>query len=121
MIQGLQHAAETTVDSGMLERVGGDRELLAEVITLFLEDGPALIEAMRQGLRDDDYTAVRMAAHSLAGSAGNFDATPVTALARQLEARALAQDVPASRVAFAQLENGVTRLLVHLTDIRAAL
>lgn len=121
MIQGFQHPAETTVDSGMLARVGGDRELLAEVIGCYLEDGPILIEAMRQGLRDGDCGAVRMAAHSMAGSAGNFDATEVTALARQLEAHALAQDVPASRQTFSQLEMESTGLLARLTAILATL
>jgi len=101
----------------MLARVGGDRELLAEMIGLYLEDGPMLVEAMRQGLADSDCAAVRMAAHTLAGTAGNFDATKVTALAQQLEAEALALDLPAARETFIQLDSEAARLLARLTAI----
>ena len=107
--------------SGMLERVGGDRELLAEVIGFFLEDCPELMAVMRQGLFDGDCLAVRRAAHSLIGSAGNFDALAVTAVARTLEAHALAQDLPASHQAFSHLETETGLLLTHLTAIVATL
>lgn len=114
-------AAAPAVDSGLLARVGEDRELLAEVIALFLEDAPALIAAMRQALAAGDCAAERMAAHSLAGSAANFDATEVTALARRLEAHALAGNVPASREAFSQLDSETTLLLARLSTTLASL
>lgn len=107
--------------SGMLERVGGDRELLAEVIRFFLEDCPPLVELMRQGLVDGNYVAVQRLAHSLTGSAGNFDAPAVTTLSRTLEARALAQDIPAAHQAFAELETATRQLLTRLTAILATL
>ena len=117
------HAPPTAavVTEGMLARVGGDRELLADVIGFFLEDGPTLITTIRNGLVDGNYTAVHRAAHSLAGSAGNFDATAVTALARNLEAQAIAVNTPASREAFSELETETSQLLAYLTAIRATL
>jgi HPt (histidine-containing phosphotransfer) domain-containing protein len=122
MNQGVEPTiAFTGVDSGMLARVGGDRELLAEVIVFFLEDCPQLIETMRQGLVDDNHGAVMAAAHSLRGSAGNFDATAVTALSRSLEAHAGAQNIPASREAFSRLETETTQLLTRLTATLATL
>jgi HPt (histidine-containing phosphotransfer) domain-containing protein len=114
--------ADTVVpSSGMLERVGGDRELLAEVIQFFLEDCPPMIELMRQGLADGNYIAVHRTAHSLTGSAGNFDATAVTTLARTLEAHAIAHDLPEAQQAFAELETETSQLLTRLTAILATL
>ena len=105
----------------MLARVGGDRELLAEVIGFFLEDGPLLIETMRQGLADGDYAAVRTAAHSLIGSSGNFDATAVMTLSRTVEADALAHNGPAAHQTFSQLETATSTLLTDLTTMLATL
>ena len=107
--------------SGMLERVGGDRELLAEVIQFFLEDCPPQIELMRQGLADGNYVLVHRTAHALTGSAGNFDALAVTALSRTLEAHAIAHDIPEAHQAFAELETETRHLLTSLTAILATL
>ena len=117
-----QHGSgpETVSNNGMLARVGGDRELLAEVIGFFLEDCPNTIEVIRQGLEDGDFAVVR-AAHSLTGSAANFDATAVVALARTLEEHALAGDAPASDEAFAQLESETIQILARLTASLATL
>jgi HPt (histidine-containing phosphotransfer) domain-containing protein len=102
-------------DSRILARFSGDRELLAEVIGMFIEDCPGMLEAMRQGLLDDNARAVRTAAHSLIGSAANFDATSVVRQARTVEAHALAEDLPAARDAFIELENEAAQLLTTLT------
>lgn len=98
----------------MLARVSGDLDLLAEVIELFLEDCPTMIENMRRALLEGDAGAVGMAAHSLMGSAGNFDATAVVTQARTVEAHALARDLPAARDAFVQLEIKTSELLERL-------
>jgi len=113
--------AATLVDSGLLARVGGDRALLAEVIELFLEDGPMMVEQIRKGLADGDTAAVRMAAHSLAGTAANFDADELTTLARALETHARADDIAESRKAFARLVSAVRQVLDRLTVIHTAL
>ena len=114
--------AETGVpSSGMLERVGGDRELLAEVIQFFLEDCPPMIELMRQGLADGNYVVVHRTAHSLTGSAGNFDAFAVTTLSRTLETHAIAHDIPEAHQAFSELETETGQLLTRLTTMLATL
>lgn len=111
----------TSLNRDMLARVGGDRELLAEVIELFLEDGPMEIENMRRGLTDGDSAVVRRAAHSLAGSAGNFGAVEVTTLARRIEAHARAEDLAASKQAFPPLQHAVVQMLDRLAGVQAAL
>lgn len=98
----------------LLSRVGGDLELLKEVLVLFREDCPRLMQAIREGLHNGDFNAVSRAAHALKGSASNFDAADVTDLAHLIEARAAECDLEASRSTFAILEVAVTALLSRL-------
>ena len=73
------------VSEGVMARVGGDRELLAEVSRLFIEDAPVHLERIRLAIDALDGEALRRAAHGLKGSAANFDAEGVVAAARVLE------------------------------------
>jgi two-component system sensor histidine kinase/response regulator len=105
----------------LLARVGGDPQLLREVIGLFLEDCPRLVETIREGLAAGDTEAVHRAAHALKGSAGNFDATDVTALAQRLEARAREGSLETAKETFIALETAVSQLLARLSVTEGAL
>lgn len=52
----------------------GDPELLLDLIGIFLDDGPAKVAAITQGLQQQDFEKMERAAHSLKGSAGNLGA-----------------------------------------------
>ena len=69
----------------LLARVGGDRDLLAEISRLFLEDAPRHLDRIDRAIRALDAEALRRAAHGLKGAAANFDAAAVVAAARELE------------------------------------
>jgi signal transduction histidine kinase/CheY-like chemotaxis protein len=69
----------------VLARVGGDRELLAEISRLFVEDAPRHLERIRAALDARDGDALRRAAHGLKGAAANFDAEGVVSASRTLE------------------------------------
>ena len=78
-------ASCSTVPSAVLARVGGDRELLAEISRLFVDDAPRHLEKIREALDARDGEALRRAAHGLKGAAANFDADGVVGAARTLE------------------------------------
>jgi signal transduction histidine kinase/DNA-binding response OmpR family regulator len=69
----------------VLARVGGDRQLLAEISRLFVDDAPRHLERIRHALDARDAEALRRAAHGLKGAAANFDADGVVHAARTLE------------------------------------
>ena len=69
----------------VLARVGGDRELLAEISRLFVDDAPRHLERIRAALDASDGEALGRAAHGLKGAAANFDALGVVTAARALE------------------------------------
>jgi HPt (histidine-containing phosphotransfer) domain-containing protein len=50
-----------------LDRLGGDVELLDQIILIFLEDAPMLVHATREALAAGNTGELRRAAHSLKG------------------------------------------------------
>lgn len=52
----------------------GDPELLLDLIQIFLDDGPAKVAAVTEGLQVGDFDKMERAAHSLKGSSGNLGA-----------------------------------------------
>ena len=69
----------------VLARVGGDRELLAEISRLFVDDAPRHLDRIRSALDACDGETLARAAHGLKGAAANFDAQGVVTAARALE------------------------------------
>jgi len=105
----------------LLARVGGSHEVLAEIIGLFLEDSPKLLDALREALQAGDAQAVYRGAHALKGSIGNFDAYGAVALAQRLEARSREGDLAAASGVFALLEIEMQAVLDSLAATGEAL
>ena len=105
----------------LLARVGGSHAMLAEIIGLFLEDSPKLLDIIRRALAAGDADAAYRGAHTLKGSAGNFDAHVAVALAQRLEARAREGNIEAASSAFAALEEEMVSLQTTLKGTQEAL
>ncbi|MGZ8223919.1 MAG: response regulator [Methylobacter sp.] len=71
-----------------LKRLEGDEELLAEMITLFLQDAPLRLSELNEALMQNDLPALADAAHALKGNAVHFCAATVITLACELEQNA---------------------------------
>jgi len=71
----------------LLHRVGGDLELLSEIIDLFFEEAPRLVAEIRAALAQNDSPTALRSAHRLRGAAGDLSALRIAALAAQLESR----------------------------------
>jgi HPt (histidine-containing phosphotransfer) domain-containing protein len=78
-------AAPPDVSDEVLARLGGDRELLAEISRLFVDDAPVHLARIRAALDQRDAESLRRAAHGLKGAAANFEASALVAAARTLE------------------------------------
>jgi HPt (histidine-containing phosphotransfer) domain-containing protein len=63
----------------------GDREMLEELVSMFLEDSSDLLARIRSGIEDRDSSEVEAAAHQLKGSAANFRASQVMEEAYRIE------------------------------------
>jgi len=70
---------------GLLERLGGDVELVDEIVQIFLESADELLAAVESAVADGDAHRVERAAHSLKGALLNIAAEPVSERAHRLE------------------------------------
>ncbi|HEY8551600.1 MAG TPA: Hpt domain-containing protein [Vicinamibacterales bacterium] len=78
--------------------------VVAELVTLFLEHTPGRIAAIRTALAAADAAAVKRAAHSLKGSSANVGARGMRHVCEQLEHRAAAGDLSEAPALLALLE-----------------
>jgi two-component system, sensor histidine kinase and response regulator len=115
----MQNAASPTDRyNELLALMDGDRELLLELIDVFLEDAPQRTEGVRGALADRNADAVYRAAHALKGSAGNFGAPEVVSRATRIEALARENNLDAAAVEFAILETDMNQLVAELVAAR---
>ena len=63
----------------------GEREVVAELITVFLSDAPKLLESLRGAMAAGDAQEVRRAAHTLKSSSAPFGAAVLSELCGRLE------------------------------------
>jgi PAS domain S-box-containing protein len=114
--QPVAHAALPSFDRAeMLRRLGGDRDVLDEVIAIFRHSAPALVDDIRAGVDARDGHRIRQAAHTLKGAAGNVSAKRLAALALDLESAATASDFGRAALNFVPLAAEAEQLLTILT------
>ena len=81
--------------SAALNYVGGDRELLDELIGIFVEDAPIRMKALRHAIGSGEATELTREAHTLKGSLKVIGATTAAGLAQGLEALGRDGNMPA--------------------------
>ena len=69
----------------LLEVVGGEQELLVELIDSFLEEAPPLLARMHEALENGNSDGLRLTSHTLKSSGFDFGATAFAQLCAELE------------------------------------
>jgi len=110
-------APPTSVSDEVLARVGGDRELLAEISRLFVDDAPTHLKRIRAAIDACDGEALRRAAHALKGAAANFDAAKLVDVARSLEEIGRNGNFAAQEAAWSALTQETDRLIIKLRGL----
>lgn len=88
------------------EELGGEADVMRELIDTFLGEAPRLVDAMREGLARGNVRELHRAAHSLKSTAATFGARALSRMCRDLEdltARGMPADASA-RVAAIEAE-----------------
>ncbi|HEV3343107.1 MAG TPA: PAS domain S-box protein [Pirellulales bacterium] len=105
----------STVDwAAALERLQGDRALLEELIGVIRQEAPQLLAAVREAVERGDAAALRLSAHTLKGSLGNFAAARAVEAAKRLEMMGKQGDLSDAAQALAVLESELDRFLPEL-------
>ncbi len=94
----------------IFKRVGGDRQLLAELVRLFFEDAATLLGQMRCAIEARDGAALQQAAHRFKGAAANFEARAAVERAFRLQQIGRHGDWADAEIHFMELEIETARL-----------
>ena len=69
----------------VLESLGGDKELLRDVLGILLEELPRHMASLRQAIAESDAGAIEGVAHTLKGELGYLGIAGVSQKAREME------------------------------------
>jgi CheY-like chemotaxis protein len=94
----------------VLKQFGDDRELLQEVVGVFLEACPGWQADIKAAIAAGDAAKLKLAAHTLKGAVSHFGAEPAYQAAHRLEQMATAGTLAEAPAAYTALEQA----LVHL-------
>ncbi len=98
----------------LLARVEGDAALVQELLSLFREDAPAIVNEIRQCLDSADWAGVARGAHKLKGACANIGAHRATRSAHTLELMSAGSRADHAAPEFAILEQELAQLDVAL-------
>ena len=105
-------------ESLALSRVGGDVELLKEVIELFLDDYPSTFEKIKGAVASSDASALEHHAHSLKGSVSTFGAGRAFEAAFTLEKQGRSKDLTGAMDGVLQLQQALEALRPELESLQ---
>jgi HPt (histidine-containing phosphotransfer) domain-containing protein len=103
----------------ILDRVGGDEELLREISAIFLQEYPPLIAEIEAAIATSDSKRLERAAHSLKGSVANFAAEAATQAAFRLESMGRRAELQEAGAALRDLLVQFRQLRPALEDLAA--
>jgi len=105
-------------ESLALSRMGGDVELLKEIIGLFLDDYPITFERIKAAVASRDAPALEQHAHSLKGSVSTFGANRAFEAAFALEKQGRGGDLTRASEDLLNLENALQALRPELVALQ---
>ena len=100
----------------LLAQVEGDRELLTELVDLFILESPAALAEIRRSVEAADAPAVERAAHKLRGSVRNFGGHAAGEAALRLETLGRKGDLGGAGACVSSLEREVHRLVAEMNE-----
>ncbi len=104
----------------VLDRVGGDEELLHEIIEIFFEEYPTLVADISSAIDKHDWRVLERSAHTLKGSVSNFGAQSATQAAHDLELIARRKDLHLASGTIEMLKGELVALHSALMRLQAS-
>ena len=114
-VQNDQHPVIEAFDpTVMLTRIGGDMPLFIELVQIFHEDYPSLIDEMRRAIVENDPSTLKRAAHTLRGAIGSFTTSQPYEMAKQLESMGQANTLDGAAAKVDAVAENITQLAIAL-------
>jgi len=111
-------AISDSFNAALLERVQGDRELLAEIVQLFESGLPAILQGLRESIARKEAAEIARTAHMLKGSVGNFGRGSAFRALEEMESFAKENDMAQAAKTFVLVERELKELLATLQPFR---
>ncbi len=102
----------------LLDGVGGDRELLLEVVDMFLADTPKLLARIERAIARKDADRLKETAHALKGSVGNFDSGALFESVRRLEMMGRDNQIQQAKAGLAVVRSNMEKLYRSLRHLK---
>jgi two-component system, sensor histidine kinase and response regulator len=115
MVQATGRSAELTLNvPELLSRVDNDQELLRELLQLFKDECPRLLQSLEEAVSRQEMKVVETTSHSLKGMLANLSATRAALAASSLEKFSRVGKLFELKGALADLKSEVAALLLEL-------
>lgn len=112
------------IDNSVVEELislgeDGDPELLLDLIEMFAADAPSKVQAVHDGLANQDLETIERAAHSLKGSSGNLGATKLQIACDRMQTASRNHAIDEVRALVDELTNEFELAMAALRDVQA--
>jgi signal transduction histidine kinase/HPt (histidine-containing phosphotransfer) domain-containing protein len=104
----------------LLARTRGDKKLISELVGIFLESTPKLVDSICESTSANDAEGVYRAAHSLKGAAAMMGASQVQAAAYSIEMKGRQQQLDDAKKDIDELERAIKILKPALVSLLGA-
>ena len=113
-----QPSSESSINvDELMERIDGDRSLLAELSEIFEEEYPKQLRLAHEALAQNDAAAVRRIGHSLKGALANLAATDASGLAASVEAMGKSGDLSHLDVTLVEMQSMMGHVASRLQSL----
>ena len=112
---GLEAVLDTAVLQAFRSTMGANSSLfLAQLIEVYLEESPILLNAIAKAITQDDAAAIQQAAHTLKSSSAALGAISFSQLCQELETMGSSGMATGTRELFVKLESDYERVKTAL-------
>ena len=112
-----QDEADIFNQDELLNRTGGDEELLEELLNLFLKNFPDQLQALKQALQHNDIEQVAHQAHTIKGSSANMGAYALKNAALSMETAGKDNDPVLAQAALKQLYSEFNKFQAFISNL----
>jgi len=117
-------AAQQVLDEGVIQglrELGGEDDpgLLVELIDIYLADAPKRMQEIEVALASNDWKLLERAAHTLKSASANIGALGLSAICKELEAKARVCDTQVCSSLFHSSAACLSRVQSALLELRA--
>jgi len=104
-----------------LERVQDDKELLLELLDIFIEDFQEKRKLLGEAIGQQDFESIRSISHSVKGASGNISAKPIRALFIKVEEMGKNNDLTGADELLSTIDVEFTALTDRISNLKTEL